>query len=201
MGFTSSQFYWIKERITEVGLFAVILVWEHIMLLIKYVMTTSISSLPKTVRDALKREQYELNKQRNSLMQERRQQQQQLLNEEMMKGSNPCLATCTDGNSVSHRQLSARLLKRRRSRPNSNGTNQSGASSSSVTTTTSNNRSVPQSPHVTFQNVRQLQRNSTSLETPQTIITGNPATNSRDTDSTGTTPESSYLGHPYLSEA
>jgi hypothetical protein len=79
MGFTSSQFYWIKEQITEVGLFAVIVVWEHIMLLIKYIMSTSISPLPKPVRDAMKREQYTLDQQRTTLMQVRRQQQLLLL--------------------------------------------------------------------------------------------------------------------------
>jgi Calcium-activated chloride channel len=83
MGFLSSQFYWIKEEITEIGLFAVVVVWEHIMLLIKYIMSNSISPLPKTVRDAMKREQYILDQQRTTLMQERRQQQQQQLNEEL----------------------------------------------------------------------------------------------------------------------
>jgi Calcium-activated chloride channel len=83
MGFLSSQFYWIKEEITEIGLFAVVVVWEHIMLLIKYIMSNSISPLPKTVRDAMKREQYVLDQQRTTLMQERRQQQQQQLNEEL----------------------------------------------------------------------------------------------------------------------
>ena len=75
MGFTNSQFTWIGEQVGEVGLFALIVGWEHIMLLIKYIMTTSMSPLPKSVRDAMKREQYELDKQRNTLMQERRQQQ------------------------------------------------------------------------------------------------------------------------------
>ena len=44
------------------------------MLLVKYIMSASMSPLPKSVRDAMKREQYELDKQRNTLMQERRQQ-------------------------------------------------------------------------------------------------------------------------------
>ena len=74
MGFTSSLFTWIGEKIGDLGLFALIVGWEHIMLLIKYVMSTSMSPLPKSVRDAMKREQYELDKQRNTLMQERRQQ-------------------------------------------------------------------------------------------------------------------------------
>jgi len=75
MGFTSSQFTWIGQKIGDLGLFALIVGWEHIMLLIKYVMSSSMSPLPKSVRDAMKQEQYELDKQRNTLMQERRQQQ------------------------------------------------------------------------------------------------------------------------------
>jgi hypothetical protein len=75
MGFTSSQFTWIADKIGYIGLFAVIVAWEHIMLLIKYVMSTSMSPLPKSVRDAMKREQHELDKQRTTSMQERRVQQ------------------------------------------------------------------------------------------------------------------------------
>ena len=214
MGFTSSQFYWIKEQITEVGLFAVIVVWEHIMLLIKYVMTTSISSLPKTVRDAMKREQYELNKQRNTLMQERRQQQQQMLNEEMMNHDN-IIPACPDGTNSSHRQLSSRLLKHRRSsrHTGSIGSDKSRvSSSSSVTTTTSNNRSILQQPHVTFQHHLQQQhqqRDSTSSATPESVMNltshnSAPApisTTSYHSSSTSTSPESSYLMYPNLSEA
>lgn len=77
IGFTSSQVNWIADSLGEVGLFALIVGWEHVMLLIKYIMSTSMSPFPKSVRDAMKREQYELDKQRNTLMHERRKQQQQ----------------------------------------------------------------------------------------------------------------------------
>ena len=205
MGFTSSQFYWIKEQISEVGLFAVIVVWEHIMLLIKYVMTTSISSLPKTVRDAMKREQYELNKQRNTLMQERRQQQQQLLNDEM--NNNNLIPPCTDGGggsiSSSHRQLSARLLRHRRSGRNSTDTDHSGVSSSSsatttTTTTTSLNRRVLHPPHVPVRLEPHAQRGRSSSTTPESVR--NPPRSSSGTtsydshrSSSTTTPESRHL--------
>ena len=42
--------------------------WEHNVLLIKYVMSTSMSPFPKSVRDAMKRQQYERDMQRNTLM-------------------------------------------------------------------------------------------------------------------------------------
>jgi hypothetical protein len=72
IGFASSQFDSLKAKIGELGLFAIIVCWEHVMLLIKYIMSTSMSDLPKTVRDAVKRDQHELDKQRNALMRERR---------------------------------------------------------------------------------------------------------------------------------
>ena len=69
MGFTSSQFTWIAKKF-EGGLvlFCVVVGWEHIMLLIKYIMTTSISSLPRSVKDEIKREQYKMERMRNSNM-------------------------------------------------------------------------------------------------------------------------------------
>ena len=74
MGFTTSQFSWLGREIGEVGLFAVVVCWEHIMLLIKYVMTTTISPLPKSVSDEIKREQFHLDQQRNQALQGRRTQ-------------------------------------------------------------------------------------------------------------------------------
>ena len=74
MGVASSHFTWIKERLnSDLGLFVLIVGWEHVMLLIKYIMSTSMSTLPKSVHDAMKREQYELDKQRSTLMHERQQ--------------------------------------------------------------------------------------------------------------------------------
>jgi hypothetical protein len=74
MGFTNKQFLWIGEQVGEVGLFAIVVGWEHIMLLVKYVMDTTISALPKSVRDDMKREQYQTDQQRNSVLQDRRSQ-------------------------------------------------------------------------------------------------------------------------------
>ena len=76
MGFTSSQFTWIGEQVGELALFTIVVAWEHVMLLIKYIMQSSMSPLPKSVRDAMKREQYEINQQRTALMMERRLQHQ-----------------------------------------------------------------------------------------------------------------------------
>lgn len=68
MGFTNSLFIGLgnNKHIGEVGLFAIIVGWEHFMLLIKYVLETSISRLPQSVREALRREQHELEKERNT---------------------------------------------------------------------------------------------------------------------------------------
>jgi Calcium-activated chloride channel len=74
MGFTSSQSIQIRENIGELGVFAFIVCWEHIMLLIKYILSTAISTLPKSVRDAMKKEQHELDQQRNAIMRLRRHQ-------------------------------------------------------------------------------------------------------------------------------
>lgn len=79
MGFTTSQFRGIGDAIGEIGLFAIVVGWEHIMLLIKYVMDTTVSPLPTSVRDDMKREQYQVDLQRNSVLQDRRTQHQREL--------------------------------------------------------------------------------------------------------------------------
>ena len=78
MGFTNSHLRGLLYRIREneemgyIGVFAIVVVWEHVMLLIKYVMSISISPFPKSVLDAMKREQHELEQQRSSSMWARR---------------------------------------------------------------------------------------------------------------------------------
>jgi hypothetical protein len=67
---------WLAEQIGTLGIFAVIVAWEHVMLLIKYVMQTTISPLPRCVRDELKREKHRLEQQRYSTMTSRRGQYQ-----------------------------------------------------------------------------------------------------------------------------
>jgi len=65
MGFTNSNFTWLAKQIGNTGLFAVVVAWEHIMLLIKYVMQTNISPLPKSVRDRLRKDQHRAERERN----------------------------------------------------------------------------------------------------------------------------------------
>jgi Calcium-activated chloride channel len=68
IAFTTSSFLSIKKDVGELGLFAIVVAWEHTMLLIKYVMQTSMSPLPRVVRDKLKREQYSREKERYQAM-------------------------------------------------------------------------------------------------------------------------------------
>jgi Calcium-activated chloride channel len=99
VGFTSSLFRSIGDSVTQVGLFAIVVGWEHIMLLIKYVMQTSISSLPLSVANSIRREQHELEQQRSSSMRFRRLKhqrdeelyQQQQLHEMASKARNESL--------------------------------------------------------------------------------------------------------------
>jgi len=78
VGFTTGLFrsFQNPETISQVGLFAIVVCWEHVMLLIKYIMQASISPFPRSVRDAMKREQHELEQQRSSSMRSRRLQHQ-----------------------------------------------------------------------------------------------------------------------------
>ena len=79
MGFTSSQSIWLRESkvVGDLGTFAIVAGWEHVMLLIKYILSTATSTLPKSVRDAMKKEQFALDQQRSQIMQARRQQRDQ----------------------------------------------------------------------------------------------------------------------------
>uniref|UniRef100_A0A7R9ZRJ6 Anoctamin transmembrane domain-containing protein n=1 Tax=Craspedostauros australis TaxID=1486917 RepID=A0A7R9ZRJ6_9STRA len=65
MGFTNSNFAWLAKQIGPAGLFGVVVAWEHVMLLIKYVMQTTISAFPKSVRDDMRREQHRAERERN----------------------------------------------------------------------------------------------------------------------------------------
>ena len=71
IGFTSAPFIWIGEKVGQVGLFAIVVCWEHVMLMIKYIMHSTISPLPKNVQDAIKREKHYLDEQRNRSMRKR----------------------------------------------------------------------------------------------------------------------------------
>lgn len=66
MGFTSAKISGLAASIGSLGLFAIVVGWEHIMLLIKYVMQTSISHLPASVPYEIKKEEFRIAKKRNS---------------------------------------------------------------------------------------------------------------------------------------
>ena len=68
MVFTSSDFTWLADEIGGLGVFAIVVAWEHVMLLIKYVMHTTISPLPRSVRDDLKSREYRMERQRHRTM-------------------------------------------------------------------------------------------------------------------------------------
>ena len=72
MGFTNYLFTGLVDSIGETGVFAIVVVWEHLMLLVKYIMSSSMSELPRSVRDDLRREQHRLEQQQNSFMNARR---------------------------------------------------------------------------------------------------------------------------------
>lgn len=66
--YTNSWVIRLGEKIGQVFLFVTS---EHVMLLIGYTMLTSISKMPKCVRDAMKREKHQLDEQRNASMRTR----------------------------------------------------------------------------------------------------------------------------------
>ena len=76
MGFTHSHFQWIKKEYDLIGLFIFVVCFEHIMLLIKYVMHATCSTLPRSVRDSIRREQHQQAKQRNVTLQEKKRRTQ-----------------------------------------------------------------------------------------------------------------------------
>lgn len=68
IAFTNSDFIELTKDVGTMGIFAIVVGWEHLMLLIKYVMQTVISPLPKSVRDELKREHHNQEKERYATM-------------------------------------------------------------------------------------------------------------------------------------
>lgn len=71
MTLTSSQFQFVKDLFGNMGLFAVIVGWEHVMLFIKYLMHSLVSPYPASVTNAIKEEEYQKNEQRNTSMREK----------------------------------------------------------------------------------------------------------------------------------
>ena len=77
LGFTHYQFKWIGEtEYGQIGLFIFVVCFEHIMLLIKYAMHAVCSTLPRSVRDSIRREQHQQTKQRNVKLQEKKRRTQ-----------------------------------------------------------------------------------------------------------------------------
>jgi hypothetical protein len=68
IAFTNSDFIHLTEDVGNMGIFVIVVGWEHLMLLIKYVMQSVISPLPKSVRDKLKSEQHQQETERYSAM-------------------------------------------------------------------------------------------------------------------------------------
>eukprot|EP00592_Proboscia_alata_P013262 CAMPEP_0194388778 /NCGR_PEP_ID=MMETSP0174-20130528/100341_1 /TAXON_ID=216777 /ORGANISM="Proboscia alata, Strain PI-D3" /LENGTH=336 /DNA_ID=CAMNT_0039180383 /DNA_START=1377 /DNA_END=2384 /DNA_ORIENTATION=- len=66
MAISSSQFIMLREKIGDVSMLFVVIGLEHVMLFIKYIFHTSLTSMPKSVLDSMKKERYEINKKRNS---------------------------------------------------------------------------------------------------------------------------------------
>lgn len=58
MALTSSQFSWLANEIGYLGVFALAICWEHFMLLVKYILQLTVSSMPKQVQDAINKKQY-----------------------------------------------------------------------------------------------------------------------------------------------
>jgi hypothetical protein len=68
VAFTNSQAMWIAEKVGPTATIFIVVAWEHIMLLIKYLMGTTISKLPKEVRDKMREQQHLVEQKRHANM-------------------------------------------------------------------------------------------------------------------------------------
>ena len=68
MGLTSAQFHYVLNTFGHLGLFGVIVGWEHVMLLIKYLMQSNCSSYPSSVLNAIRLETFQLSQKRDKSM-------------------------------------------------------------------------------------------------------------------------------------
>ena len=65
MALTSSQFSWLANEMGGyLGVFALAICWEHFMLLVKYILQLTVSSMPKQVQDAINKKQYDQERKR-----------------------------------------------------------------------------------------------------------------------------------------
>jgi hypothetical protein len=64
MALTTSQLSWLATKIGKLGVFALSIGVEHFMLLVKYIMQLSVSRLPSSVENEMKRKKYDQERKR-----------------------------------------------------------------------------------------------------------------------------------------
>jgi anoctamin-10 len=74
IAFTNSDFEWLRDEVGEIATVAIVVAWEHSMLLIKYTMTNTISPFPKEIRDEMKRKQHGIEQERYATMRLKKEQ-------------------------------------------------------------------------------------------------------------------------------
>ena len=62
---TSNFFGWISDSIGSVGVVFICIAWEHVMLLVKYIIQSSTNKLPREVIDSMKEEKIKAARRRN----------------------------------------------------------------------------------------------------------------------------------------
>ncbi|KAL3921602.1 MAG: hypothetical protein SGILL_002664, partial [Bacillariaceae sp.] len=68
IAFTNDEFAWLKKKLGPTASVFIVVAWEHIMLLIKYMMSSTISPFPREIRDEMKRKQHDLEQERYATM-------------------------------------------------------------------------------------------------------------------------------------
>lgn len=68
IAFTNDDFLWFSDQIGETATVFVVVAWEHLMLLIKYTMSTTISPFPREIREQIKRKQHDKEQERYATM-------------------------------------------------------------------------------------------------------------------------------------
>ena len=68
MAMTNSMFRWVADKLGGLALLCIVVGWEHVMLLIKYVMQASFSRFPRSVIDSMRKDRYEMTRKRTSYM-------------------------------------------------------------------------------------------------------------------------------------
>ena len=59
MALTSFQFSWLADQIGTLGVFALAIGWEHLMLLAKYIMQLSVSTMPADIQTEMRKKKYD----------------------------------------------------------------------------------------------------------------------------------------------